>query len=171
MPRLQTDRLILRRAQTSDVPALHAVFSDPSAMRYWSSLPYTDPAETEAFVQAMQRLHDSGGSEFVVEYQGRAIGKAGIWDAPEIGFIFHRDCWGQGIGTEAVTAVIEHGFKTTSLDRITADVDPRNAASIRLLSKLGFEETGRAKCTLQLGDEVCDSVYFTLTKARWQRDA
>ena len=169
MVELRTERLLLRRPEHSDLEDLHQVFSDPAAMRYWSTLSHTDPAQTEAFIAAMQGAHDRRGSEFVVELAGRAIGKAGIWDAMEIGFILHRDFWGRGIGTEAASAVIDHGFTTMGLQQITADVDPRNAASLRLLAGLGFEETGREKATLMLGDEVCDSIYLAVSHARWMQ--
>ena len=159
----------MRRPEQSDQDDLHGVFSDPEAMRYWSTLPHSDIAQTAGFIAAMQGLHDREGSEFVVELDGRAIGKAGIWDRPELGFILHRAFWGRGLGSEAASAVIGHGFDTMALDEVTADVDPRNEASLRLLSKLGFEETGRATATLTLGDEVCDSVYLALSRARWER--
>lgn len=50
---------------------------------------------------------------------------------------------------------------------ITADTDPRNAASIGLLHSLGFVENGYAKNTVQLGDECCDSQYWKLERQRW----
>jgi RimJ/RimL family protein N-acetyltransferase len=43
-------------------------------------------------------------------------------------------------------------------------VDPRNAASIALLTRLGFRETGRAERTLLWRDEWCDSTYFALSR-------
>ena len=43
---------------------------------------------------------------------------------------------------------------------LTADVDPRNAASLALLRRHGFVETGRAAATWQIGDEWCDSIYL-----------
>ena len=45
---------------------------------------------------------------------------------------------------------------------LTADVDPRNASIHRLLERHGFTETGRATGVWQVGDELCDSVYFRL---------
>jgi ribosomal protein S18 acetylase RimI-like enzyme len=51
-----------------------------------------------------------------------------------------------------------------AMDAITADVDPRNVASLRLLARLGFEETGRAARTCQVGDEWQDSVYLALRR-------
>ena len=143
--------------------ALHAIFSDPRAMRYWDTLPHAKVAQTRQFVEAMMGTPFAQGEDFVAEYAGRAIGKAGFWRLPEIGFILHPDCWGQGLGSEAVAAVIDHGFKTRGLSEITADVDPRNQASVRFLEKLGFVETGRESKTIKVGSEWCDSVYYRLT--------
>ena len=43
---------------------------------------------------------------------------------------------------------------------VGAEVDPRNTASLRLLTRLGFVETGRAERTMQWRDEWCDSIYL-----------
>ena len=40
MVTIRTDRLLLRRATMDDLPAIHAILSDPQGMRYWSSLPH-----------------------------------------------------------------------------------------------------------------------------------
>ena len=45
---------------------------------------------------------------------------------------------------------------------LTADVDPRNAASLKVVARVGFKETHRASGTWQVGDELCDSVYLRL---------
>jgi RimJ/RimL family protein N-acetyltransferase len=49
--------------------------------------------------------------------------------------------------------------------RIDADADPRNAASMGLMTSRGFSETGRAENTWLVGDEWCHSVYFALDLA------
>src|SRR5256885_9265819 len=54
-----------------------------------------------------------------------------------------RPYWGQGLMTEAVRAMIQFGFEHMGLNRIEAEVMPENIASIRFLSKLGFEEEDR----------------------------
>ena len=129
MTRLRTERLTLRPASLKDVDALHAVFSNPRAMRYWDTLPHSQVTQTRQFVEAMMHTPFAQGEDFVAEYAGRVIGKAGFWRLPEIGYILHPDCWGQGLGSEAVAAVADYGFKTRGLSEITADVDPRNQAS------------------------------------------
>ena len=49
-----------------------------------------------------------------------------------------RQYWGQGYAQEAVTALVAYAFVSFPLHRITASVDPQNAASVRVLEKCGF---------------------------------
>ena len=164
MTELITPRLRLRPARVDDLEALHAVFSHPVAMRYWSRPPHTDVSQTRDFLDNMIGAPADVSDDFVVEYQGIAIGKAGCWRLPEVGYILHPDHWGQGLATEALSAVISHIFATRAVDAITADVDPRNEGSLRLLARLGFVETHRAQRTWLVGEEWCDSVYLALKR-------
>jgi RimJ/RimL family protein N-acetyltransferase len=157
---IRTARLVLRRARPDDLAGLHAVFSHPRAMRYWSR-PEHDTMEETARVLDALLTPDRDSDDFVVDLQGTAIGKAGAWRLPEVGFILHPDHWGRGLGHEAMVAVIAHLQSAwPDLPALTAEVDPRNAASLRLLARLGFAETGRAARTLLWRDEWCDSVYL-----------
>lgn len=162
MNRIRTDRMVLRPARIEDLEHLHQVFSSPIAMKYWDSLPHSDTAQTAKTIDNMVATPLSHGEDFIVEFDGRAIGKAGFWKFPEIGFIFHPDYWGMGLATEAITALVEHCLQKRKLPAISADVDPRNSRSIRLLENLGFVETHREANTIKVGDNWCDSVYFTL---------
>jgi [ribosomal protein S5]-alanine N-acetyltransferase len=161
---IETPRLVLRRARIEDLPRFHAIMSDKRAMRYWSSLPHETVARTREWLQSMIDAPTEGGDDYVIEYEGRVIGKAGCHRLPEIGFILDPDYWGKGLAREAMEAVIAHLFATRPIDKLTADVDPRNRASLGLLKRLGFRETGRAKGTWTIGDEVCDSVYLALER-------
>lgn len=161
---IRTARLILRRAVHSDVAAFHAIMSSPAAMRYWATLPHESMAVTETWFQRQFFSGDPVRDEWVIENDGRVIGNIGIWNMPEFGFILHPDTWGQGIGTEAARAFIDYAFATYPIDAITADVDPRNAASLNLLDKLGFVETGRAERTFLIGGNCCDSIYLALPR-------
>jgi [ribosomal protein S5]-alanine N-acetyltransferase len=129
-------------------------------MRYWSTPPHRSFAETVGWIAATIEAVGSGrADDFVVVRDGKIIGKAGLWAANELGMIFARNVWGQGFATEAVAAVIARAF-AHGLNAIKADVDPRNALSLRLLRKLGFVETGSAERTLLIGDEWVDSIYL-----------
>ncbi len=163
MTRIETDRLIIRPPTLADAEQLHDIFSHADAMQYWSTLPHTDLSQTIAYIEGVIALPSEQGEDFVVEHNGIVIGKAGFWRFPEIGYIFHPDSWGKGIASEAVGALLEHGFGQCKLTKVIADVDPRNAGSIRMLEKLGFHETHRKTETIKIGDQWFDSIYFAKT--------
>lgn len=163
MDAIRTPRLLLRPARADDLAPMHRILSDPRAMRYWSTLPHASVDETREWLEAMIAPEEER-FDFIVEHDGAAIGKAGFYRLPEIGYILHPDRWGQGLATEALTAVIEHAFRRFELPAIKADIDPRNDASIGLLKRLGFVEAGRAARTWLIGEEWCDSVYFELKR-------
>lgn len=164
MTELHTARLRLRRARASDLQAMHAVLSHPAAMRYWSTPPHSDLEQTRVWLDGMIAADPGESSDFVVEYEGQVIGKAGCWRLPEIGFILHPDHWSKGLAREALSAVIPHVFAGFTIDAILADVDPRNTGCLKLLAGLGFGEVRRTERTWLVGDEWCDSVYLTLPR-------
>jgi len=161
---ITTERLVMRRAEVRDLGPLHDVLSHAEAMRYWSTPPHNSLHQTREWLKHMMASPESASDDFVLEYQGRVIGKAGFWRYPEIGYILHPDFWGRGLAFEGLSALVDRVFRRTDLDAVVADVDPRNAASLHLLDKLGFVETRRATGTSLVGDEWCDSIYLELRR-------
>jgi [ribosomal protein S5]-alanine N-acetyltransferase len=164
---LRTDRLILRRARLDDLEAMHAVLSDERAMRYWTNGPHAELGETERWLRSMIESPAEVSDDFVVTLDGAPIGKMGAWRLPEFGFILRSDHWGRGYAAEALAAFLDHMFRGRGVDSLTADVDPRNAASLRLLKARGFVETGfkAGNWTTHIG--VCDSLYLRLDREAW----
>lgn len=160
---IRTERLRLRRAHPEDAAALHALMRDPETMRYWSSPPHEDLARTQAFLESMITAPRDESDDFIVEKDGEVIGKLGAWRLPEVGYLIGRPYWGQGYATEALTAFATYVLECRT-DHLTADVDPRNTASLALLARLGFRETSRAANTWCVGGEWCDSVYLRLDR-------
>ena len=164
MTSIRTSRLLLRPATMDDVEAMHEVLTNETAMQFWSTLPHSDIEQTRTWVGSMVDTNPEEGLDYIIEYKGKLIGKAGCWRMPEIGFIIHPDYWGQGFVSEALAAIIPSIFKHFPAPALEADVDPRNAGSLAVLKKLGFAETGRGERTMKLGDEWCDSVYLSLKR-------
>ena len=156
---LRTERLTLRLLRADDAPALHACFSDPEVMRYFD-VPHARLEQTQAWVDGTVSAPADRTREYALVDSGTVIGKAGIWRRPELGFLLRRDRWRQGLMREALTALLPHVSELMGLDRVTADVDTRNAPCIALLTGLGFVETHRAERTVRIGDTWTDSVYF-----------
>lgn len=172
-PELQTPRLLLRPLQEADAEALFAMFANPVAMRYWSTAPWTDIA------QAQRRIaDDAAGHErdqhlalgIVRRADGRLIGRCTLFDLwpscrrAQVGYLLDAPAWGQGFATEAVGALLRHGFDAMDLNRVEADIDPRNTASARLLQHLGFRREGLLRERWIVGDEVSDSEVYGLLK-------
>ncbi|CAN5560290.1 GNAT family N-acetyltransferase [soil metagenome] len=166
MDEIVTARLRLRRARMSDLPEMHAVLSNPEATRYWSTLPHESIEETRAWLDSMIQSPPELSDDFVIERVGRVIGKAGFYRVPEIGFILHPDHWGQGLAYEAVSVLVPRAFDRFDVPVLTADIDPRNRASQRLLAKLGFREVAHAERTYYIGGAWHDSIYMELKRPR-----
>lgn len=164
----RTERLRLRPARPDDLEPLHAILSDPRAMTYWSSPPHGNIDQTRDWLSSMIAIDAAEGEDFIVEHDGKLVGKAGLWRFPEIGFILHPDFWGRGFAREALALVLDRAFGVHGLPKVEADVDPRNAASLKLLESLGFREIGRAERTWHVGDQWCDSVYLELDAPSWR---
>ncbi|RKE39945.1 RimJ/RimL family protein N-acetyltransferase [Paraburkholderia sp. BL23I1N1] len=168
---LNTPRLILRPPRHEDVQALFAIWSDPDAMRYFSFPAMTglDQA-TERVTRLLKTSTEGEALVCVVELRatGAVLGHCDLFNVneqcrrAEIGFSLQRNHWGSGYMTEAASALIEHAFDTLSLRRIEADIDPRNAASARLLERLGFAREGLLRERWIVGDEVSDSALYGL---------
>ena len=163
-----TERLVMRRAEVRDLGALHAILANADAMRYWATLPHATLHQTREWLKDMMASPETESDDFVVEFEGRVIGKAGFWRLPEIGYIFHPDIWGRGLAFECLSALIARVLTRFDADALLADVDPRNTGSLRLLARLGFVETRRARATLLVGDVWCDSVYLELSRENWR---
>lgn len=99
---------------------------------------------------------------------GEALGECALFHAneqcrrAEIGFSLRRKYWSGGYMREAASAVIDHAFGTLRLNRLEADIDPRNVASAGLLERLGFVREGLLRERWIVGDEVSDSALYGL---------
>ena len=101
-----TERLLLRRATMADAPAMFRIMSDVRAMRYWSSLPHVELAQTEAWLRTMVDVDPATSDDFIVTLDGKLIGKLGAWQLPEVGFMIDPAVWGRGYASEGLAAFI-----------------------------------------------------------------
>lgn len=165
----------MRRLQDSDAPALFRMFSDPETMRYWSRPPFTQPEEAQELVTRAGLAAKEGRSLVLgLEWNGEMIGTCVLHTfehqcrRAEIGYRMGRDYWKKGLMTEALTALIDFAFDELNLIRLEADTDPRNAASIRLLERLGFVQEGFLRRRWIVADEVSDAAFFGLLVEDWR---
>lgn len=163
-PALQTDRLVLRQLTTEDIDFVFEHFRDPRVTQYlMDEPPLADYVQAQAIIDFYTEPEGKTHNRWALvrKSDGRLIGTCGYhkWvtahSRAEIGYDLSPDWWGQGYMTEALRAVIRHGFARMGLNRIDALVYVENARSIQLLQRLGFRQEGL------LRDYFCqDSVFY-----------
>ena len=79
--------------------------------------------------------------------------------------------WGLGYMHEALSALLDHGFSAWNLNRVEADIDPRNQASARALERLGFRREGLLRERWIVAGEVSDTAYYGLLRSDWRAKA
>jgi [ribosomal protein S5]-alanine N-acetyltransferase len=177
---LRTARLLLRPLRHDDAHALFGVFSDPQVMRYWSSAPWTDVERAREMIG--EDLAAMARGEYIrlgleTRERNEIIGTCTLFDiAPQcrraqLGYALERGSWGRGYMHEALVALLGHGFAALDLNRIEADVDPRNLASTRSLVRLGFRKEGHLRERWIVGGEVSDSGLYGLLRRDWAAGA
>jgi ribosomal-protein-alanine N-acetyltransferase len=172
-PTLETERLRLRPYRTDDARAIFAVYGDPDVTRYWSFAAWTDLAQAHAYlVQRMSFETPSVYAWAVAERDSdRLIGTTTLFSLngaqrrAEIGYALAGARQGQGFAAEALRCAIGHAFSELGLERIEADVDPRNTPSWALLERLGFQREGLLRNRWRVDGEVCDSYIYGLLRA------
>jgi len=68
---------------------------------------------------------------------------------------------------EALQALVQHAFQTLDLNRLEADIDPRNLASARTLERLGFQKEGHLRERWIVNDEISDTDLYGLLRRDW----
>ena len=147
LPTFRTSRLTLRQRDMGDLHACLAMDRDPLVTRFIRG-PWEDPAAHRAFVEERIRHaypHGMGyWSILAPSFIGWILLTPLDLHGPgiEMGWRLIRKAWGHGYATEAARPVLNHAFRALALERIIADIDPDNTASIRVALKLGFSPDG-----------------------------
>lgn len=177
-PALETARLRLRAVRPGDVTAVFALFSDPNVTRYYGMDPYTTIDQAAQRVSAIRQNYlKRRGIRWAITRPGddRLIGTVGLMNwkpkffSAAVGYELAPAYWGQGMMTEALTAVLRYGFTLMALNRIEAFVAPGNAPSIALLQRLGFANEGLMREYGYWGQTFHDLYLFALLKREWGR--
>jgi RimJ/RimL family protein N-acetyltransferase len=147
---IETDHLRLSPFEEADAEAAFGWFGDPRVMALVPSGPDTSLAATRKRVQGYRQHQVAHGySKWVIRLKGslEPIGDSGLLvlhepQAIDLGFRLARLHWGRGFASEAAAAWVRTAFEDLDIDRLTAFAHPDNVASLGVLRKLGFTETG-----------------------------
>lgn len=86
----------------------------------------------------------------------------------EIGWVFNPEVHGKGFASEAATAMLDLAFGTLGLHRVIAELDPRNAASVRLCRRLGMREEAHFVKDLMFRGEWADTGIYAILADEWR---
>jgi ribosomal-protein-alanine N-acetyltransferase len=175
---LRTERLLLRPLRASDAPAIFAIRSNATVMRYHTSPPWTDRELAVSFVARNVAAMQSG--EYLslgLECQDNQslIGTCCFFDInkqckrAEIGYELLHDAWGKGFMHEALVALLGYGFSSLKFNRVEADIHPDNVNSAKSLERLGFHKEGYLRERWIVGDEISDSLLYGLLQSDWRK--
>lgn len=168
--------LMLRTAAMADYPAWSALREESRQfLAPWEPIWAADELSRTAFRRRLKRyardIREDQGYPFLVfrEADGALLGgltlayvRRGVTQSCSLGYWMGARHAGRGIMTAAVRAVLPFAFSTLKLHRVEAACLPSNAASIRLLEKVGFRQEGYARRYLCINGEWRDHLLFAL---------
>jgi RimJ/RimL family protein N-acetyltransferase len=146
---LETERLLLREFDEADIETFYLLGSDPAIIRYTGD-PGGGMTSIEHALEILRanpladyKKHGFGRWACVHKESSEVIGFAGLKymderDEVDIGYRLLPQYWGAGFATEAASAALDFGFRSLQLKEIIGLAVPDNAASIRVLEKLGM---------------------------------
>lgn len=174
--RLATPRALLRPFRHADAADLFAIYSDPEVFRY---IPLGDWKYIDESHQRIARdINTMAAGDYVrlaVERLDDAcvIGEVLLFNfaresrRAELGYALARKTWGMGYAAEALKPLVAFGFEELGLNRLDAVIDPRNAASAKVLQRLGFRHEGTLREHAAIRGELCDSALYGLLRSEW----
>lgn len=177
---LNTARLTLRPFTQGDAASLFRIFSDAAVVRFWSNGAWTGLAQAEKMIEeALAAYREGGLCRYAITLRDtdELIGICnlrGFFEQNrrcELGYALGSAWWGRGYAAEALESLLGHAFSALDMNRIEADIDPRNEASKRLLERLGFRQEGYMPERWIVHGEKADTAFYGLLRRYWDERA
>ena len=150
-PELRTARFRLRRIFPADIGVVFRGLSDPAVIAHYG-VSYETLEATQRQMDWFEEIHAAGTGAWwgisCLAPGAPLLGACGLNDIHaehrrgELGYWLLPECWGRGIATECVGAMLGHAYGPMGLHRVAAEVEVDNHASRRLLDRLGFRLEG-----------------------------
>ncbi|MBR2780839.1 MAG: GNAT family N-acetyltransferase [Eubacteriaceae bacterium] len=146
-PVIETDRLVIRPMNVTDIPALKKWMPDGSIYTYWGKGPGKAEKQPELLFEKKERPTKSFHLGIAEKETDEVIGDLWVYliendRMAQIAIRLSKEKHGRGYGTEALSAMTGFCFENTELKRLWTQVDVRNTASVRMLEKCGYKREG-----------------------------
>jgi ribosomal-protein-alanine N-acetyltransferase len=179
LPRLETARLLLRKATLGDVPDIYAYSSDADVTRYLRWGPHRSLAQTEAYVrEVLEQYREGLDGPWVIEHRlnHAVIGHIHLMDIDprhrraQVGFLLLRSYWDSGIATEALRKVLEYSLGELGLNRVEGLCVSGNRAAARVMEKAGMKREAELRDYLCQKGAFWDFTMYSILYSDWQVD-
>lgn len=180
-PTIETERLILRPLEASDLDFLISMQTDAEIMQYTGGVQSAEEVTSSMpeKVALGQKDNFQGIWIQIRKEDSQPIGSVGLFSLPlnddyrekevpsgliEIGYRSIQSAWGKGYNTEAARVILDFGFENSELNEIVGCTDHPNEASKNILQKIGMTYRGEKTC---YGEEL---PFFEITREEWQEN-
>ena len=170
---IQTERLLLRPFQLEDATSMFKNWSSDAEVTHYLTWPPHESVETTK--QSIKRWVDGYQNplqfKWAIVFNNEVVGSIDVvhleekLDAVEIGYALSRKCWGKGIMTEALIAVIDYLLEEAGCNRVAARHDVNNPASGKVMLKAGMTYEGTLRQYGKNNQGICDMAYYSIIKA------
>jgi ribosomal-protein-alanine N-acetyltransferase len=172
---LEGENIYFKSLSTYDAQEIHNYASDEEVSRFIGWRLMNTLNETSEYIETMLKRESAGThlyASIVLKSTQEIIGTAMIFNfdqeakKAEIGYVFHRDHWGKGYGTECVALISNFGFESLNLHKLHASVVDVNIGSARILEKNGYELEGRLKDHFFIEDKYYNALLLGKIKTK-----
>ncbi|MDR3528844.1 MAG: GNAT family N-acetyltransferase [Rhizomicrobium sp.] len=173
IPRLETDRLVLRAFRAEDFEAWAAIMGDADVMTFLGGpMVRTDAWRAMAMTLGHWALRGYGMWAVERKEDSVFIGRVGMlnpegWTGLEVGWTLGKAFWGQGYATEAAACAMRFAFLTQAVERVVSNIDAGNTASQAVALRLGESKGPCAELSVA-GHKMMVDVW-SISREEWQR--
>lgn len=170
-PELQTNRLLLRRVNESDVKEILELRSNPETMKFIPRPLLQNKKEALSHLKMIdEAIENNKGINWgiTLKENPKLLGIIGFYRIQpenyraEIGYMILPEFQGKGIITEAIEVLLSYGFNAMSLHSVEAVIDPDNIASEKVLQKCNFTKEAHFRENEFYGGKFWDSVVYSI---------
>ena len=172
MPRIETERLILREWRQEDIAPAIAFMADADVTRYTVGAPQSPIDAWRGLTAIVGHWYVRGYGFWAVERKEdhKLVGRVGVWNPEgwpgmEVGWTLGRQFWGKGYATEAARASMDYAFTTQPIDKLLSVIHVDNTPSQKVAERLG--ETRGPRTELVFGGNTFPVEAWEITRERW----
>ena len=178
IPRLETERLILRRILPEDEDDMYEYSSDKQTSKYLLWEPHTSRGFTRAHIRYLQKSYQQAcffDWALIEKESGKMIGTCGFTEiyekkkCAEVGYVISPAYHRKGFAPEALTRVMEYGFLTLGLEKLSGRFMEDNLASRKVLQRLGFTDDTTKKESIVKRGKKQRILTYSLTKDEYMK--